>query len=45
MTLGASNHDRDTSLDFTNAFNTVDRREIACALKEYAMAVCNTWEA
>ncbi len=42
MTLGASNHDRDTSLDFTNAFNTVDRREIACALKEYAPSLYRT---
>ncbi len=31
-----------TSLDFTNAFNTVDRRDIARALKEYAPSLYRT---
>jgi len=31
-----------TSLDFTNAFNTVDRRDVARALKEYAPSLYRT---
>jgi hypothetical protein len=35
-------YDTLTSLDFTNAFNTVDRRDIARALKEYAPSLYRT---